>query len=66
MADDIVDDLADDRRDNQCGHVLCSCSVAEDTDYCSAQCRAAGDSNTLTIACECGHVGCAAEIAATS
>jgi hypothetical protein len=64
--DDVDVDIADARRDNQCEHALCSCTVAEDTDYCSAQCSAAGDSDTLTIACECGHAGCAAEIAATS
>lgn len=62
--DDLEDDIADDRRDNQCDHVLCSCTVAEDANYCSPQCSAAGESDTVTIACECGHAGCAAEIAA--
>jgi hypothetical protein len=58
--------MADERNNNQCDHELCTCTVAEDTDYCSAQCEAAGASDTTTIACECGHAGCAAEIAAVS
>jgi hypothetical protein len=62
----MADDIAADRSDNQCAHALCSCTAAEGSDYCSAQCGAAGDSDTLTIACECGHTGCAAEIAASN
>jgi hypothetical protein len=55
----------DERVENQCDHALCSCMATEDSDYCSPQCEAAGESDTTTIACECGHAGCAAEIAAT-
>ena len=58
--------MADERSENQCDHALCSCTTPEDADYCSAQCEAAGESDTTTIACECGHAGCAAEIAAVS
>ncbi|MBI3649473.1 MAG: hypothetical protein HY231_00305 [Acidobacteria bacterium] len=54
-----------DKNDNQCGHSLCSCTVAEDASYCSPNCQAASDSGTTSIACECGHTGCAAEIAQT-
>ena len=54
--------MADDRDHNQCDHGLCSCSVAEDAEYCSAHCRAAGESDTTAIACECGHPGCRAEV----
>lgn len=54
--------MADERSENQCDHALCSCTTPEDADYCSAQCEAAGESDTTTIACECGHAGCAAEI----
>jgi hypothetical protein len=61
----MADDLINDRSDDQCDHALCSCTVAEGADYCSPQCEAAGESDTTTIACECGHAGCAAEIAAT-
>lgn len=73
MADDIVndrddleDDIADHKSDNQCAQALCSCTVAEDAQYCSPQCSASGESDTVTIACECGHPGCAAEIAASN
>ena len=54
--------MADERDENQCDHELCNCPVSGDADYCSAFCEGASESDTTTIACECGHPGCAAEI----
>ena len=51
-----------DQDDNQCGHALCTCTAAPDSAYCSSHCEAAEASGTTTIACDCGHTGCGAEI----
>lgn len=40
----------------KCKHTLCTCPAREGSDYCSAQCEAAGD--TTDIECNCGHTGC--------
>jgi hypothetical protein len=42
-----------------CDHSICTCAVTDD-DYCSPYCEAAGDS--VELACNCGHPGCAAEV----
>jgi hypothetical protein len=52
-----------DKADTQCSHELCTCTVTENANYCSPICEAAAESETLGIACECGHAGCVAEIA---
>ncbi len=51
--------MADDDRE-KCEHVICTCMADEDSDYCSAYCESAGDS--VELACNCGHPGCAAEL----
>jgi len=42
----------------QCAHKGCSCLAREHSNFCSQFCE---DSKDLTtIACDCGHPGCAA------
>jgi hypothetical protein len=49
--------MADDDRE-KCEHPICSCIVTDDdSDFCSPSCEAAGD--TVELACNCGHPGCA-------
>ena len=43
---------------NKCGHSACVCTVGEDEEYCSSQCKAAGEEDITEIACDCGHSGC--------
>lgn len=40
----------------KCVHPGCNCPKAEDSDYCSAYCKDAGD--LAEIECSCGHDGC--------
>ncbi|HYP26201.1 MAG TPA: hypothetical protein VE262_05750 [Blastocatellia bacterium] len=53
-------DRDDDRDDTQCAHEICTCSKADDSAYCSVYCETAGD--TVELACDCGHPGCATEL----
>ncbi|MBS1793880.1 MAG: hypothetical protein JSS81_08495 [Acidobacteria bacterium] len=43
---------------DKCAHEGCVCAVGEDEEYCSPQCRAAGEEDVTGIACDCGHPGC--------
>lgn len=43
----------------KCAHEGCVCPTMEDSDYCSAFCENADDSDVVEIQCECGHPGCA-------
>lgn len=42
----------------KCEHRLCTCTVDEDTDYCSPQCESAEEQGLEVIGCECDHAGC--------
>lgn len=48
--------MADQKK---CAHPACSCMT--DKKYCSTYCEERKD--VAEIACECGHAGCAGEIA---
>lgn len=43
----------------KCAHDACSCSVDEDTKYCSEHCHDAADRDIVEIRCDCAHPGCA-------
>jgi metallothionein len=45
----------------KCAHPACNCPAARDGAYCSQYCKDAGD--TLELSCNCGHAGCAEELA---
>ncbi len=45
--------------EKKCAHDSCTCLVASGAKYCSTACEDAKDMTTL--ACDCGHAGCAAE-----
>lgn len=45
----------------KCAHPACNCMATGDGGYCSQYCHDAGD--TLELACNCGHPGCAEEMA---
>jgi hypothetical protein len=45
----------------KCAHSACNCMATKDSKYCSQYCQDAGD--TLEISCNCGHLGCAEELA---
>jgi hypothetical protein len=45
----------------KCAHPACNCMAEEDSKYCSTYCHDAGKS--LELACNCGHPGCAEELA---
>ena len=49
-----------DEKKNKCKGPNCSCTVGHDSKYCSPHCETMKDS--LEIACECGHAGCAGEV----
>jgi len=49
---------------DKCAHPGCECSVAEGSKYCSPYCESVG--SRVSIACECGHAGCADSEATTS
>jgi hypothetical protein len=51
--------MAEENRET-CEHSICSCARPEDSSYCSPYCETAGDS--VELACNCGHPGCAAEL----
>jgi len=53
--------MADER--NTCDHPGCNCAATGDSDYCSPYCQTAGDS--VELACNCGHEGCAASLGTT-
>ena len=42
---------------NKCAHPACNCPSQEDSKYCSQYCHDARD--TVELACNCGHAGCA-------
>ncbi|MEJ7615420.1 MAG: hypothetical protein WKF30_00265 [Pyrinomonadaceae bacterium] len=47
--------MADDER--KAGkHPGCNCTKAQESDYCSAYCEAAAETNETS--CGCGHPGC--------
>ena len=46
----------------KCAHSRCSCTAAEDSDYCTAYCENIAETDINTITCECGHSGCQGEI----
>jgi hypothetical protein len=46
---------------NKCAHPACNCAAAGDSKYCSQYCNDASD--TTELACNCGHPGCAEELA---
>lgn len=54
--------MLNETKDNVCAHELCSCPATDDSNYCSPSCEAAANTGTTTIACDCGHSGCKAEI----
>lgn len=41
----------------KCAHPACNCVPPDGKKYCSQYCSDAG--NTMEIACNCGHAGCA-------
>jgi hypothetical protein len=45
----------------KCKHPACNCQAQDDSDYCSQYCHDAG--GTVELSCNCGHAGCAAEMA---
>jgi hypothetical protein len=45
----------------KCAHPACNCRVTENEKYCSTYCHDAG--NTIELMCNCGHPGCAEELA---
>ena len=44
----------------KCAHPACNCRAPEGEKYCSTYCHDAGD--TVELACNCGHPGCAEEM----
>lgn len=44
----------------KCEHGACKCASDEDSDYCSAYCEGAGESDITELKCECGHPACMA------
>ena len=45
----------------KCAHPACNCPAAQGDAYCSQYCKDAGD--TVELSCNCGHTGCAEELA---
>ena len=45
----------------KCAHPACNCKAASDSKYCSTYCHDAR--NTIELSCNCGHPGCADELA---
>ncbi len=45
----------------KCAHPACNCAAPKDSKYCSQYCNDASD--TTELACNCGHPGCAEELA---
>lgn len=52
--------MADENK--KCAHKGCSCAATGDSSYCSAACETAAGADVTSIACECGHPGCAGEV----
>jgi hypothetical protein len=48
-------------QNTKCAHPACNCHVAENEKYCSTYCHDAR--NTIELMCNCGHPGCADELA---
>ena len=46
---------------DKCAHPACNCHVTENEKYCSTYCHDARD--TVELMCNCGHPGCADELA---
>ncbi len=44
--------------ENKCGHKICMCSKAKDSDYCSDYCADAEKADMTEIACNCNHPNC--------
>ena len=44
----------------KCAHPACNCNVADSHDYCSPYCHDAKE--TVELACNCGHPGCAEDL----
>jgi metallothionein len=51
-----------DTKEQKCAHENCTCTAAEGSKYCSANCEAA--KGTTDLACGCGHPGCKGAVAA--
>lgn len=49
-----------EKKDKTCAHPPCTCTAAKDSKYCGAYCEGIGE--VASIACECGHPTCAAEL----
>lgn len=49
-------------KQEKCAHEMCTCMAEEDSKYCSANCEA--EKGLTELACECGHPGCKASVAA--
>ena len=47
---------------NKCAHPACNCTVKDGEKYCSTYCHDAG--STTELICNCGHPGCAENLAA--
>jgi hypothetical protein len=45
----------------KCAHPACNCPAAHNAAYCSQYCKDAAD--TVELSCNCGHPGCAEELA---
>jgi hypothetical protein len=53
-----------DRTDYRiCANEVCNCPAAENSDYCGPTCNAAVEADVVEITCDCGHPGCAGEVA---
>jgi hypothetical protein len=44
----------------KCAHPACNCLAPSDEKFCSQYCADAQD--TVELACNCGHAGCAEEL----
>src|SRR5712691_2835458 len=48
-------------KERKCGHPACNCTALNGDKYCSPYCHDAG--KLTELACNCGHEGCAEEMA---
>lgn len=48
--------MAENEANEKCAHPPCNCTSSDESDYCSAYCENAGD--TEEIKCSCGHPNC--------
>lgn len=51
--------MTDKSNDIKCKHPGCRCAVADGAEYCSPHCEGTEEADVTSIACECGHAGCA-------